>query len=403
MPPITLDEFETWKTKTLSMAEPTRTKFLNVVAGESDTFEEFASQSDRDIKACVMDMDLGRAAKNIVADWFGKRGPAEESNSVGYVAMELSAKADADGLTGKAKQELIERGVAARQRAMPLELGKSPWCQTLYVYGNHSSKLGLVEEYVPMDDRNVKGLEEDEDGKLSVKGVKAYESSVNVASLAAFLEWEAANKRACYRFGKDPLVEQISKYDLFIQQLAAISWGLAVRYHLTYMVEGEGKLEKTEDPAIFLRTMLVWQAEGQPDGPPAKGWTIGTAKFIKSGGTGAVGGAPAEEISALKRRVERLEEQLSRAVSSATSAEGEMKVLRRDMADLKRGGGGGGGGVGGGGGAAGGGGGGGGGPNNPVRCYECGEYGHIGRFCPKRTGEHSSHAPPASEGGEKKG
>jgi hypothetical protein len=94
--------------------------------------------------------------------------------------------------------------------------------------GNDSSKLGKEGLTFTPVDGNVKALDEEE-GRLVVKGGKAWAMPEHTASPAAFLEWEAANKRACYRHNKDPLVEQINMYDLFIQQLGSISWGLASR------------------------------------------------------------------------------------------------------------------------------------------------------------------------------
>jgi len=266
------------------------------------------------------------------------------------------------------------------------------------VYGNESSKLGKSDLVFTAMDSSVKGGEEGNNGQLQVKSGKAYDDPRVTANLSAFLEWEASNKKACYRHGKDPLVEQISKYDLFVQQLAAISWGLASRFHVLHMTEEEGKLEKTEDAATFLRAMLVWQAEGQPETAPPRGWTIATAKYearqqgassvaglqaqftalrqevvqLKAGGGGGSssssgggggGGVSAETFRNLQQRVGKLEEKVG-----ALTKKKDPPGTGDDLAG--------------------------------VRCYECGKFGHYAHSCPEKDKSGPSTSSAAAAPGQ---
>jgi hypothetical protein len=373
--PITPLAFADWVAKLGTMPEPTKGKYLKVVAAGHDDFEEVASLGEADLRRAIESLPLGSAGKNIIVNWFLNRTKADDSSSLAHSAIELATSADTRGLVGRQKEDFVDKGLSQRARALPRELGDSPYCQVLYVMGNDSSKLGKDGLTFTPVDGNVKALDEEE-GRLVVKGGKAWAMPEHTASPAAFLEWEAANKRACYRHNKDPLVEQINLYDLFIQQLGSISWGLAMRYHWVFMTENEGRLATPiEDPARFLRVMLVWQAEGQPAAPPPNAkWTLATAKHsaVSSGSTlealreevrelkamrfGGGGGADASALDSLRRRLDRVEGRLANL-----SSDNDVPSKGKDR-----------------------------------ECYECGETGHIGRDCPVRKARRDSASAAAS-------
>jgi len=375
--PITPAAFGEWVAKLGTMPEPTKAKYLREVAAGHDDFEEVAGLGESDLRKAIDSLPgMGAAGKATVINWFLNRTKADDSSSLAHSAIELATSADTRGLVGRQKEDFVDKGLSARARALPRELGDSPYCQVMYVMGNDSSKLGKEGLTFTPVDGNVKALDEEE-GRLVVKGGKAWAMPEHTASPAAFLEWEAANKRACYRHNKDPLVEQINLYDLFIQQLGSISWGLAMRYHWVFMTENEGRLATPiEDPARFLRVMLVWQAEGQPAAPPPNAkWTLATAKHsavttgssldalreevreLKAMRFGGGGGADAGALDSLRRRVDKVEGRLSN-LNPATNDKGKDR--------------------------------------DPGVCYECGAAGHIGRDCPARKARLASEAASTS-------
>jgi hypothetical protein len=399
--PLSIEAINLWQEKVASMMEPTRTKFLGELAAGTDEWAEWEFLPEAAMRGALKEMaGLGAAAKENVVAWFLGRAAAPTTGSMANFAVDLVEQANRKGLTGVAREREVSEGLKERQRALPSEIGGSGFCQVLYVCGYDSSKLGKGSIDFNVTDGNAKGVVEDLDGKLSVQADKAYEKVSHISCLPAFQEWQAQNKRACYKFDKEPLVENISKYDLFVQQLAAISWGLAVRYHLVFMMDNDGKLEKTEDPSVFLRAMLVWQAEGQPEGPPAKGWTLATAKYAAGAGHGASSVNQLKaEVMGLRADVARLRDLGGREGGGRSGGgDGDLAVQRQiknlnvRMDKLEKGGGGG-------------------GAerterpersasSSAIRCYECGGLGHIGRNCPERgTGADGGAAPTPSTPG----
>ena len=204
---LTTDAINNWQAKTGTMPEPTRAKFLAAMAAGDDEYEEYERLTEAQLRATVKDVDgVGSAGKQAVIDWFLGRKAAEATDTMAHAALTLADEADKKGMVGKAKETYVDSGLARKQRAMPTEIGKSPWCQCLYVMGNDSGKLGKELVTFTGLDGSVDQLNRDSEGNLTVKSEKAYEKAIILSCLPAFLEWQAANKRACYKYDKDPLV-----------------------------------------------------------------------------------------------------------------------------------------------------------------------------------------------------
>ena len=99
--PVTPAEFQEWQDRTRSLTEPTRGKYLALVAFGEDAFEEVAGLPEAALRATIESMaGMGAAGKQVVIAWFLNRAVSAVTDTVAHKALELAAEADNRGLVG---------------------------------------------------------------------------------------------------------------------------------------------------------------------------------------------------------------------------------------------------------------------------------------------------------------
>jgi hypothetical protein len=164
---------------------------------------------------------MGSFALESVVAWAVKRGAAAggegpdsaPNRAVSKAAIDALAKAEREGILGDDRMDMVQRALDLAEKEAPALQGKSPFARALHLHGNDSGLLGgdaaaLAKAGVA---DSVAAVENEEGGKLMIKGTPYYLNAVHFSSYAAWCEYEASNKVAAREYKYYGLVEQISE------------------------------------------------------------------------------------------------------------------------------------------------------------------------------------------------